>query len=178
MRKFLMAAAALAAMTGAAQAQGVATQNVNLTASVNGYCTIDNSSSGAARSATVPVTNGVVSSGALTLSGTSGSVICTSNARIQLTSSQAGLTNPVAAADPFVNKIHYTATASYNGAVETLNSATATAGSPTGGVVTTGGAQTGQPLALTVDVVATPTGKFLANGTFNDTLTVTLSPTP
>ena len=52
---------------------------------------------------------------------------------IQLTSTNAGLTNTVTVADPFVNKIHYTATASYNGTSETINTTTAIAGTPTAG---------------------------------------------
>lgn len=181
MRKMMMAAATAAVLglfSGAAHAQGVATQNVNLTATVGGYCTIDGAATGTVRSATVPVANGVVTPGNLTIGGTSGSVICTSNAKVQLTTTNAGLTNSVAAADPFVNKIHYTATATYNGTTETINTATATAGAPTAGTTTTAGAQTGSPLDLAVNITPTPSGKFLANGTFTDTLVVTLSPQP
>ena len=178
MRKLMMIAAVLGLFSGAAQSQGVATQSVNLTATVGGYCTIDGAATGAVRSATVPVANGVVTPGNLPIGGTSGSVICTSNAKIQLTSVKAGLTNSVAAADPFVNKIHYTATASYSGTTETINTATATANTPTAGTITGGGPQTSTPLVLAVNITATPSGKYLANGTFDDTLIVTLSPVP
>ena len=89
-----------------------------------------------------------------------------------------GMTNSVAAADPFVNKIHYTATASYSGTTETINTATATANTPTAGTITGGGPQTSTPLVLAVNITATPSGKYLANGTFDDTLIVTLSPVP
>ena len=97
---------------------------------------------------------------------------------IQLTSTNAGLTNSVTVADPFVNKIHYTATASYNGTSETINTTTAIAGTPTAGHTTTLGPQTNQALVLAVNIQATPPGKHLANGTFNDTLIVTLTPMP
>lgn len=181
MRKIMIAAATAAALgllSGAAHAQGVATQSVNLTATVGGYCTIDGAATGTVRSATVPVANGVVTPGNLPIGGTSGQVICTSNAKIQLTSVKAGLTNSVTATDPFVNKIHYTATASYNGTIETINTATATPNTPTTGTTTTAGAQTNMPLDLTLNITATPSGKYLANGTFDDTLIVTLSPMP
>ena len=178
MRKFMMTTAILGLFTGAAHAQGVATQSVNLTATVGGYCTIDGTATGTVRSATVPVANGVVTPGNLTIGGTSGSVICTSNAKIQLTSVKAGLTNSVAAANPFVNKIHYTATASYNGTTETINTTTATPNAPTAGTTTAAGAQTNMPLNLAINITATPSGKYLANGTFDDTLIVTLSPAP
>jgi hypothetical protein len=130
------------------------------------------------RSVTVPVANGVVTAGSLQIGGTDGSVICTSNAKIQLTSTNAGLTNTQGASDPFVSKIHYRATAAYNGKSETIDTTTAVAGTPTAGQTTAAGAQTSMALQLGLNITATPTGKYLANGTFNDTLIVTLSPTP
>jgi hypothetical protein len=181
MRKILSTVAALVAMAGTAQAQGVASQNVNLSANVNGYCTIDGASTGTARSANIATTNGrVASPGNLTLGGADSSVICTSNARIQLTTASGGLTNPTAPPDSnYVNKIHYTATATYNGATETLTTTDATtAGFQTGGAVTTAGAKTNVPLQLAVSVAATPANKFLVNGSYGDTLTVTLTPSP
>src|SRR4051794_36799978 len=133
MKRTIVFAAFLVGLSWSAQAQGVATQSVNLTATVGGYCTIDGSTTGSARTATVNVANGVVTPGNVTIQGSNGSVICTSNAKIQLTSTSGGLTNSVSASDPFVNKIHYTATASYNGATETINTSTATGGTPTTG---------------------------------------------
>lgn len=106
-----MATAALVAMGGAVQAQGAASQQVNLTANVGGYCTIGGSATGPARSATVPTVNGKATGGALNL-GADSTVICTSDARIQLTSLNAGLLNAASATSPYVNKIHYTASAS------------------------------------------------------------------
>lgn len=181
MRHFWIAVAAFMAMIGAASAQGVATQTVNLSASVNGYCTIDGASTGTARNATVATANGKVASpGNLALSGTNSSVICTSNARIQLTTASGGLTNPTSPPDSnYVNKIHYTATATYNGATETLTTTDATtAGFTTTGATTTAGAQTNTPLQLAVSVAATPANKYLVNGSYGDTITVTLTPTP
>lgn len=177
MRKIAMAAVFVGMFSGSAHAQGVATQNVNLTANVGGYCTIDGGPTGTVRSGNVPVANGVVTPGSLSI-GADSKVICTGNAMIQLTSTNAGLTNSVTVADPFVNKIHYTATASYNGTSETINTTTAIAGTPTAGHTTTLGPQTNQDLVLAVNIQATPPGKHLANGTFNDTLIVTLTPMP
>src|SRR2546421_12468981 len=115
MRKISMVAVLVGLFSGAADAQGIATQNVSLTATVGGYCTIDGGPTGTARSANpVPIANGVVTPGPLAINGTSGQVICTMNAKIQLTSTNAGLTNPGTVPAPFVNKIHYTATAAYN----------------------------------------------------------------
>jgi hypothetical protein len=173
--------AALAAMGGAAQAQGVATQNITLSANVNGYCTIDGASAGTTRNGAITTANGrVAAPGNLSLSGTNSNVICTSNARIQLTTLSGGLTNPNPPPDSnYVNKIHYTATATYNGTAETLTTTDATTpGFTTAGAVTTGGAQTNTPLEIAVNVAATPANKFLVNGAYADTITVTLTPTP
>ncbi len=181
MRKFILIAAALAAMTGTAHAQGVATQQVGLSANVNGYCTIDGASTGSARSAVVNTANGrVATPGSLALSGSNSSVICTSNAKIQLTTANGGLTNTAPPPDAnFVNKIHYTAQATYNGKTENLTTTDATsAGFTTTGAVTTGGAQTNAPLELAVNIAATPANKFLVNGGYTDTITVTLTPSP
>ena len=54
MRKIAMAAVFVGLFSGSAHAQGVATQNVNLTANVGGYCTIDGGPTGTVRSATCP----------------------------------------------------------------------------------------------------------------------------
>jgi len=178
MRKIAMVAVFVGMFSCEAHAQGVATQNVNLPATVGGYCTIDGGPTGTLRTATVPVANGVVTSGPLAIGGTSGQVICTLNAKIQLTSANAGLTNPATVVNPFINKIHYTATASYNGATETINTATATAGVATAGATTTAGGKTNFPLDLAVNITQTPQGNYLANGTYSDTLVVTLSPMP
>jgi hypothetical protein len=179
MRRVLMAAAVLAGLAGAAEAQGVATQNIELTANVGGYCTIDGTATGAARSGTVLTANGKVASpGPVTLSGSNGQVICTSNAKIQLTTASGGMTGiTTPPSTEYTNKIHYTVTASYNGTTETLTTIDGMQSNfMTAGTDTQGGAQTNQPLTLTVTTLATPAGKFLTNGGYSDTITVTLTP--
>jgi hypothetical protein len=176
----MMAAAALVGIGGAAHAQSAATQAIVLTATVGHYCTIDGGAAGASRTLTVTTSNGVATPGALTLTpSTSSKVICTSNAKIQLTTARGGLTNGPTPTDPnFTNKIHYKAKATYNGATETLTTTDATAaGFRTAGTTTVGGAQTNVNLDITVDVLATPAGKLLVRGTYTDTITVTLTPT-
>ena len=180
MRNVLLAAAALAAMAGAAAAQGVATQAINLSAHVAHYCVIDGAASSVSRTATVTTSNGAVATpGPTALTpATRSKVICTSNAKIQLTTARGGLTNGTTPMDAqYTNKIHYTAKATYNGTTETLTTTDATAaGFTTTGTTTVGGAQTNVNLDLSVEVLATPPGKFLVGGTYTDTITVTLSP--
>lgn len=159
-------------------AQGVATQAVNLTATVDDYLLIDSSPAGITRAATVAVNGGVVTPGSITVSGSQSSVISTSNVRLQLKSVSGGLTNasPQTGA-PFANKVHYTASATYNDVTEVLDTSTATPGVPTSGKVIAA-AKTSQPLQLSVNVAGMPPGKYLSSGDFNDTLIVTLTPVP
>jgi hypothetical protein len=181
MRNVVMAAATLVAMAGAAEAQGAgATQAINLSAHVAHYCVIDGAASSTSRTVTVTMSNGKVAApGPLALSPAGRSkVICTSNARIQLTTARGGLTNGTTPADAnYTNKIHYTAKATYNGTTETLTTTDGTAaGFTTNGTTTVGGAQTNVDLDIAVDVLPTPNGKVLAGGTYTDTITVTLTP--
>jgi hypothetical protein len=180
MRNVVMAAATLALTAGAAEAQGAATQQINLSAHVAHYCVIDGAGSSASRTATVTVSNGTVATpGPLALTpGTRSKVICTTNARIQLTTARGGLTNGIIPAGAhYTNKIHYTAKATYNGTTETLTTTDSTAaGFTTTGTTTVGGAQTNVDLDISLEVLATPPGKVLAGGTYTDTITVTLTP--
>lgn len=176
----IAAAAALTGMAGAAQAQSAAVQAVNLTATVEAYCTIEGAAASASRVITVTTSNGKVATpGPVTLTpSTSSKVICTSNAKIQLTTSNGGLTNGPAPADSsFTNKIHYLARATYAGTTETLTTTDSTpAGFQTAGSTTAAGAQTSGNLEISVDVLPTPAGRFLVRGTYTDTIMVTLTP--
>ncbi len=191
MRKIMMAMAAMGLSSGVAWGQGAATQSVALSANVGTYCTIGGLSTGTA--GRTGVATGMITSqrvgtgGNLTISGTQGTVACTSNATITLTSASGGLSNTTAAglsaagaAGAFTNKIHYSAQASYNGQTAGIDTSpiwtqtAVTATSPT----TSLGAQTAGVLALTVDVKPTAVGRLLAGGDYLDTLTVTLTPTP
>jgi hypothetical protein len=174
-------AAALIGMAGAMQAQSAAVQPVALTANVDAYCTIDGATASASRIVTVTTSSGKVATpGPVTLTpSTSSRVICTSNARIQLTTANGGLTNgPIPQDATYTNKIHYTAKATYAGTTETLTTTDATpAGFQTTGRTTGGGARTNIDLDIAVEVLATPAGKFLVRGTYTDTIMVTLTPT-
>ena len=180
MRKMMMAVAALALSSGVAWGQGVATQSVTLSANVNGYCSIDDSATGTVREATVTTENGKVKNPdtALSLSVGTSKVVCTGNAKIQLTTTSGGLTSGTTAPpNGYTNKIHYTATATYNGKTETLTTTDSTAaGTTTLGAITTAGPQTNMDLIIVVTPTATPANKALINGLYGDTLTITLTP--
>lgn len=176
----LLAAAALMAAVDATYGQNSAVQAVNLAANVEAYCTIDGVGASSSRTVTVTTSNGKVATpGPITLTpSTSSKVTCTTNARIQLATTNGGLTSGRPPEDAaYTNKIHYTAKATYAGATETLTTTDATpAGFQTGGTSTVGGAQANLDLDLSVEVIATPAGKVLVHGTYSDTIMVTLSP--
>jgi hypothetical protein len=181
MRKMIMAMTALALSSGVAWGQG-ATQTVTLEATVGASCTIGNLT-GPSRVVQVPFSNLKATGGNLNAIGTNGAVFCTSNATIGLSSANGGLTNSTAAGlaaapgtGPFVNKIHYTAQANYSG--QTLNIDTRSPTTQSDSKLTGEGAQSGATLALSVNIIATDTSKYLVDGLFQDTLTVTLTPTP
>jgi hypothetical protein len=170
---------ALVAMPSAALAQS-ASQQINLNAYVDSYCTIDGAATGLTRTATVATANGQVAPGPMSLSGSAGTVLCSTNAKIQLTTANGGLTNGATLPDGnHVNKIHYVASASYNGMNETLTTSDATpANFMTTGQTTTAGARSNAPLAIGITSVATQPGKSLVSGAYTDTITVTLTPAP
>ena len=191
MRKFMMTMAALALSSGTAWGQGVATQTVALSANVGTYCTIGGAPTGTAGRTGVVTSmidnQRVGTGGDLTISGTQGTVACTSNATITLTSASGGLSNTtqagIAAAGPtggFTNKIHYSASASYNGQTAGIDTSSTWGQTPvtTTSPTTTQGAQTSGVLGLTVSVAATAAGRLLVGGDYTDTLTVSLTPTP
>jgi hypothetical protein len=174
-----LAIAALVAMPSAALAQS-ASQQINLNAFVDSYCTIDGSASSSSRTATVATANGQVAPGPLSLSGSSGTVVCSTNAKIQLTTANGGLKNAATPPDEsHVNRIHYVASAGYNGMTETLTTSDATpANFTTTGTTTTAGARSNAPLTVGVTSVATTPGKALVSGSYTDVITVTLTPAP
>jgi hypothetical protein len=88
-----------------------------------GVCSlIDGAANSTTRTATVLTSNGTVATpGPLALwPATRSKMICTSNAKIRLTTARGGLTNGTSPTDAhYANKIHYTARATYNGTTET-----------------------------------------------------------
>lgn len=196
MRKFMMTIAALAMSSGVAWGQS-ASQEIRLSATVGSYCNFNSSSLVllSADASTIISGNRIPGTTNTPLpipdGGRTGTVNCSANATISLSSSTGGLRNATAAGlaaeqntdGAFVNKIHYTATASYGTASLILNSDSITgvgiipvSMGPT--AATTGGAQTGGTLTLGVALKPTTGTKLLVGGYYEDTLTVTLSPAP
>ncbi len=174
---FLIAAlvAATVSMAGSANAQ-TATQDINITATVTSACTINNTATGTAGSATIPVSAaGAVNTTAITPTGSPfANVACNAPATLQLTSLNGAVTNATPAPSGFTNFINYSASAVWNGTTATLNTAS---------VATAAGSESGTGQAVTansgnLDVTITPqaTSLPLITGPYADTLRVTLTP--
>jgi hypothetical protein len=180
MRKMMMAIAALALSSGVAWGQN-ATQPVKLDATVDGYCTINNSVSGTQITKEIPVTNGKASGTALETISIS-NVTCTSLPKLKLISANGGLSGGSLEGLPinFVNKIHYTAKATYAGEFVELTSSAAD--STTVGVTSatpiSSGQQTGASITLLITPVPTSSGNLLRTGGYTDTLHLTIGPNP
>lgn len=176
MRKFMMAVAALALSSGVAWGQGTATQTVSLTASVGGYCTINNSPTGTLISQPIVVTNGKASGAVLDPISITG-VTCTAQPKIRLTNTKGGLTGPSLPVTPgsFVNKIHYSATVTYHDVSSTVNTST-NSNTPAASAASAAGIQTNSTITLQVNPVATNSTNLLVNGDYDDTLIITLGP--
>jgi len=177
MKKLIISAAVLAATATGALAQ-TATQDVNLSAQVNGFCTIGTSNTGAVLTGTVsPTTNGQVGAGSVTLSGAPGTVVCNTNAAIGIQSLSNGLTGPGSPSGDFINKIHYTATAAIGSASAAITT-TGTVTGPTSGTAatTTTGAFSAGSLDIAINTIATASNQYLLPGTYTDTLRITLTP--
>jgi opacity protein-like surface antigen len=176
MRKlFLSVTCALATLVCAnsANAQS-ATQDINLTADVTSFCTIDGSNTGTVITRAIPVTNGTV--GAIPAIPAIASVVCNGPTDVLATSVSGGVTTGVAAPVGFTNTINYTGAATFGTATSTINTATtATAvGSEAGNVASTAAATSG---SLTVTITpAQPALPLMVSTAYADTLRVTLTP--
>jgi len=171
--------AAIAAMTMlgclVSNAQA-ASQVINLSATVPGYCTVGGSATPAAVSATVPVlADGFPNTSAITVTGI-GQVACNENVILSLVSTNGGLTT-AGSATGFSNRIDYSATATYaggTGSTVTLPVTNGTAGASATGTTSTVGASATQ--ALSVTVTPSTSANSLVIGNYADVLTLTFTP--
>ncbi len=174
----ITAVALLALPAGRAMAQ-TATQDIDITATVLNSCTINNVAVGTPNgTANIPVTGfaaGAVNTATITPTGSPfANVACNTASNLLLTSLNGGVENVNAPPAGFTNIINYNASATWNGATATINTAvppTADAAEPGTAVATTAG--TGN---LVVTITPQANTLSLVTGTYNDTLRVTLTP--
>ena len=175
MRKYIvMAIAAFAALaaTSAARAQ-TATQDINISATVASYCTINDIINPSALTATIPVTNGVVDTTVIT--NTIANVACNGIADVVATSLSGGVTAGGVPSSGTTNIIDYTGAATFGSVTSTIDTSTnaAASGAETGNTATTTGAATGD---LVVDITPQqPSLPLMASAAYADTLRVTLT---
>lgn len=165
--RLLVASFAFFAVTQASQAQ-VATQNINLDATVADYCTIDGAASALDQDRTIAVNTGIVATAALTAVDIL-DVVCSKASNVTLASDNTGLTGPAVLAG-FQNFIDYTAVATFGDATATLD----TSSGPTAFGTTTVAASG----TLTVNITPQANTLPMAPGDYDDVLVVTLTPLP
>lgn len=174
MRKFLVSAIlAVASLAGANAASAqTATQDIDISATVTSFCTINNITGPANLTATIPVTNGVVDATAIPF--TVASVACNNAADVIATSQSGGVRTVAAAPTGTTNIIDYTGVAAFGGATSTIDTSTVAtaAGAEAGNTAVTANAATGN---LTVSVTPATPSLPLAPGAYSDTLRVTLT---
>lgn len=151
-----------------------ATQDVNISATVPGYCRINGAANPAALNATVPVSpTGVVDTTNITFNVTD--VVCNTVADLQARSLSGAVKSGAATAPGFQNFFNYTGEAKIGTVTSTINTATtATAtGVETGNVAPTAG-----PINSTLNITVTPQAAAspLVAGSYSDTLRITITP--
>ena len=182
MRRLLMAAGLLGAVSAAAVAQTATTQDVNITASVAKFCTVAWTSGGGGTSspsvltANIPVNaTGVVTTSPINF--TVNNAVCNTAANVVATSLSGGVkSGGTSAATGFTNIIDYTGVATLGSAVSTINTATVgtASSSEAGNTASTGGAVSG---SLSISITpAQPSLPLMAATDYADTLRITITP--
>lgn len=169
---WVMPVFAFIATAGSANAQ-TATQDINITATVASYCTINSITNPAALNEVIPVTNGIVDT--TPIPNTIANVACNNAADVIATSINGGVTTGGAAATGTTNIIDYTGVATFGGVTSTIDtSSTATAsGNEAGNTAVTANAATGN-LVVTI-TPAQPSLPLMPSAAYADTLRVTLT---
>jgi hypothetical protein len=179
MRKMMMAIAALALSSGVAWGQGAGTQQITLFAEVNGHCTVGTAGTtlGGAVPSTAIAAGRVTGDQPFSMSGSSASIICTSKIKVSIHTLNKGLLSAATnVGTNFTNKIHYTAKATYNGTTATLDTAD---GALVNNTAISGLSDTASHtgvVAFDIKTQATPSDKYLVDGQYHDTITVTVAP--
>ncbi|MBA2127418.1 hypothetical protein DLM45_14485 [Hyphomicrobium methylovorum] len=144
-------------------------QNINLTATVAAFCTIEGSLSPSADSATVPAPGGIVDSTAIVKSY---AVICNASADVTLTSINGRMTTVAGAITGFDNFIDYTAGAGGFVTIAPSSTAVGPLGTKVLGTTSTSGAKAGSLTVTITPITAQP----LVAGAYADTLRVSIVP--
>ncbi len=173
--KLIKKAAVIAAVFVAGAGSAVATdQDINLTATVAGYCTIDGSLTPAADTVNM---DGLVTTGfiAATTQNRSYAVICNQASDLSLTSLNGAMTTASAAAAGFENIIDYTAGLSGFATLAAGSTATTPAAAGSESLGTTTRATAGSE-NITVAITPITNTNPLVQGTYTDTLRLTITP--
>lgn len=172
--KIIKRAAVAALLIAAAVPASAADQDINITATVAGYCYIDGSATPAADAVNW---DGLVANGFITATATNRvyAIVCNKATDISLTSINGALTTASAAAAGFENIIDYTASTS--GFATVAAGSTATTPTATGNEAL-GATVRATPGAENITVTITPIANTnpLVEGSYADTLRLSITP--
>ena len=174
LKKLMMTAASAAVLAAGAGAAQAVDQNINLNASVSGFCTINSSLAPSLINQSIPTTgDGNVNTAPIVVP--LGAVVCNNAANVSLASLKGGVFSGTSAPG-FQNRINYTASVSSPAAVA-LNANAAIVTPTTAGPVASLGAVSdpGVNVTITPSVNTLP---LVAASDYNDTLTVTIAALP
>jgi len=173
MKKLMMTAASAAILAVGAGAAQATDQNINLNATVTGFCTIGGSLTPTTINQSIPTTTtGDVVTTPINVA--LGAVVCNKASDVTLSSLKGGVFSATSAPSGFQNRINYTASVSAPTAASV--NANATAVTPTAGATASTGGATSDPA---VNVTITPTlnvDPLVAATDYSDTLTVSIVP--
>lgn len=177
MRTFLKALACAIVFSGVSVPAYATDQNIPLQATVASFCKIAGSLTPADDAVqTIPVVDGFVTAGAITRTF---SVVCNRASNLALAAKNGGLITSSSAAAGFDNIINYTTSASGFATIAAGDTATVAA-AVANSYESLGTATRATPGSATITVTITPTVNTnpLVNGTYNDTVRLSITPQP
>ncbi|WP_083509710.1 hypothetical protein [Hyphomicrobium sulfonivorans] len=152
-----------------------ATQDITISATVNGYCSINNAATGGPSSATIPIsTAGAVVLGPITPTNSPfANVACNTPSVLQLQSLNGGATNGATATD-FQSFINYTAEAVWHGVTAALDTTSSSGTGPVTGTPQNVATAFSGSMSVTINPISNALP--LVQGSYSDTLRITLTP--
>ena len=152
-----------------------ATQEIEITATVPTFCSINNSATGGPSAAVIPISTAgaVVTSPITPTNSPFATVSCNAPSDLQLTSDNGGVTTGATALG-FASYINYEAEATWNGVTASVDTTSSSGTGPVSGTA----APVPTAFAGSMSVVINPAANTLPliQGAYSDTLRITLTP--
>lgn len=152
-----------------------ATQEIQISATVSTFCSINNSATGGPSSAVIPINAaGAVMLGPITPTNSPfADVACNAPSELQLTSDNGGATTGTTAAG-FASYINYEAEATWNGVTASVDTTSSSGTGPVSGTAESVATAFTGSMSVVVNPIANTDP--LVQGSYSDTLRITLTP--